>query len=297
MSEKELADFFEMFGPGAFDDTKIHDKFLNVPYGPLPEHLIDIYRPETYRSPLPLIFYIHGGGWSEGSKNAGFLNCIIGAVNRGYAVASVDYRLVPKARFPEFLFDVKTAVRWARAHAEDFGFDPRRFAMAGDSAGGYLALMAGFTSGRPEYAGRKFGWMGFSDEIQAICDIYGPTILVDPSEPFYEESGVKRVDRRIEGEPDFYESAFGTSDPNLLALISPISHVHKNIPPTLILHGIQDGMVPYQHSTLLHEKIKEVCGEGRTELILYEGRNHGDPGFNTEENSDTIVAFFDRYLK
>jgi acetyl esterase/lipase len=297
MNEDEIAELFEKLKPAPFDDSKIKNKILNVKYGPLPEHLIDVYKPDVCDGPLPLIFYIHGGGWSEGSKSFGFLDGVIGAVGRGYIVASVDYRLAPKTSFPEFLFDVKTSVRWARANAKEFGFDPDRFAAVGDSAGGHLALMAGFTAGRPEYAGLKYGWEQYSDEIQAIGDIYGPAVLADPFDQFFRESGVKRLRRNEPGEPNFYETAFGTTNQSLLELISPVSLVHKNIPPTLILHGLQDGVVPYQHSTILYEKIKEVCGEDRADLILYKGRNHGDQGFCTDENSETIVKFFNKHLK
>jgi acetyl esterase/lipase len=297
MNEEEITELFEMLKPAPFDDSKIKNKFLNVKYGPLPEHLLDVYKPDVCDGPLPLIFYIHGGGWSEGSKSVGFLDAIIGAVNRGYIVASVDYRLAPETSFPEFLFDIKTAVRWARANAKEFGFDPDRFAAVGDSAGGHLALMAGFTADRPEYAGLKYGWEQYSDGIQAIGDIYGPTILVNPFDPYFIETGVKRLRRSEPGEPNFYEIAFGTTNPGLLELISPVSLVHKDIPPTLILHGLQDGVVPYQHSTILYEKIKKVCGEDRAELILYKGRNHGDQGFRKEENTETITNFIDKHLK
>ncbi|MDR1206745.1 MAG: alpha/beta hydrolase [Peptococcaceae bacterium] len=297
MTKEERLAFFKMITPREFDSSRIRNKVLNVSYGLLPEHLADIYMPETGAGPFPVIFYVHGGGWTQGSKTEGFLDGIIGAVDSGYAVVSVDYRLAPKVSFPEFLFDIKTAVRWARAKAGEYGFDPDRFAMTGDSAGGHLTLMAGFTAGRPEYSDAKYGFAGYSDELQAICDMYGPSVLAGPTARFYLDSGVKRVARDAANRPDDYEVAFGTANPNLLTLISPIRHVHKDIPPTLIMHGVQDGVVPYQHSTLLFEKIKEVCGEGKAELVLYEDRNHADFAFNTKENCDTVLKFFDKYLK
>jgi acetyl esterase/lipase len=296
MTEEEVIAFSKMAAPQAFDSSRIKNKILNVSYGLLPEHLADVYKPETGAGPFPVIFYVHGGGWTLGSKTECFLDGIIGAIDRGYAVVSLDYRLAPKVSFPEFLFDVKTAVRWGRAKAGEYNFDPDRFAMIGDSAGGHLTLMAGFTTGRPEYSNEKYGCEGYSDELQVICDMYGPSILGNPSVQYFLDSGVKRVRRDAANQSDDYEAAFGTSNPNLLTLISPISHVHRNIPPTLIMHGVQDGVVPYQHSTLLFERIKAVCGEGRAELLLYDDRNHADFGFNTQENCDTVLRFFDKWL-
>jgi acetyl esterase/lipase len=296
MSEEEQAAFFRTLNAGVFDGSAITNKALDIPYGPLRGQLLDVYLPGSGEGPRPLIFYLHGGGWTAGSRKSGFLSSVIGALNRGYAVASVDYRLAPEVRFPEFLFDVKTAVRWARAHAKEFGFDPEHFVVAGDSAGGYLALMAGFTAGRPEYAGGKYGWTEYSDAVAAVCDIYAPTILTESFEDHYAKTGVKMV-RRDLSEPDLHEMVFGTKSPGLQELISPLSHVHKDIPRTLILHGLNDGLVSSQHSSLLYERIREVCGEGRAELILYEGRNHGDPGFMTAESCNTIVDFFDSRLK
>jgi len=297
MTENEIRAFQKMAVPSPFDHAAIKNKSLNIQYGSLPEQLLDVYMPEASEGPLPVVFYVHGGGWTMGSKTEGFLGGIIGLIDHGYAVISVDYRLAPKAVFPEFIFDVKTAVRWARAHAHAYNFDPSRFGMAGDSAGGHITLMMGFTANRPEYAGEKYGWPGFSDELEAICDMYGPSMLDASGDELFRESGVPRLSREKPGEPAFFGAVFGTTAASLLGLISPISYVHKNIPPTLILQGVKDGVVAYQHSTLLAEKIAGICGESKVKLVLYEDRNHADYGFNTKENSDVIAAYFDHYLK
>ena len=74
------------------------------------------------------------------------------------------------------------------------------------------------------------------------------------------------------------------------------THMRKDIPPVLMLHGVKDGVVPYQYSTLLDAKIKEICGDSRSELVLYEDRNHADSNFNTKENNEIIAAFLNRYM-
>ena len=297
MTEEEVKKLFTMLVPAEFNSSSVKNRALDVQYGKLPEQKIDIYMPENGDGPYPVVFYVHGGGWTMGTKTMGFLSGVIGLIEHGYAVISVDYRLAPKTTFPEFIFDVKTAVRWARAHAGEYGFDAAHFGMAGDSAGGHITLMLGFTAGRPEYAGEEYGWPGFPDGLQAICDMYGPSILAEPMAKFYSESGVARLSREAADKPNMYELAFGTGDTNLLRLISPITLVHKDIPPVLIMHGVKDGVVPYQHSVLLDKRIKEVCGESRSELIMYDDRNHADHAFNTVENSDALAGFFDHYLK
>ncbi|MCL2125113.1 MAG: alpha/beta hydrolase [Oscillospiraceae bacterium] len=298
MSEEQTRIIAAALGPTAFDPATVKNRFTDIKYGSLPKQLLDLYLPESGEKPYPVVIYVHGGGWSMGSKTMSYLDGVIGLLDYGYAVISVDYRLAPKTKFPEFLFDVKTSVRWARANAAEYGLDPDRFGIAGDSAGGHLALMVGFTADRPEYSGVEYGWPGYSDGVQAICDMYGPSILANPTEPYFRESGVPSMPNvaTANGKSAF-ANAFGTDSLNLLKLISPISLVHGGIPPVLIMHGVLDGVVPYQHSTLLDKKIKEVCGDDRSELILYDDRNHADKAFNTKENSDLLAAFFNRCLR
>ncbi|MCF0120247.1 MAG: alpha/beta hydrolase [Oscillospiraceae bacterium] len=229
-----------------------------------------------------------------GSKLEGSLVSIIGAIKCGYAVITVDYRLATECAFPEFIFDVKTAVRWARAHAEEYSFDPNRFGMIGDSAGGHITLTMAFTADRPEYEGEKYGWPGYSSAIQAACDMYGPSDLAKDQGEFYRASQVKRIKW---GNGNDYEVPFGTTKKELLELISPINMVHKNIPPLLIQHGYIDSVVAYQHSTTLKEKVDSVCGEGRADLRIYPDRNHADRGFTTPENTAEVIEFFDKHLK
>ena len=295
-------DFARMATPVIFDTNRVKNKVLDVQYGTLPEQKLDIYLPDEAVAPFPVIFYVHGGGWYLGNKLEGALDCIIDAIKHGYAVISVDYRLAPGVSYPEFIFDVKTAVRWARAHAAEYGFDPDHFGMIGDSAGGHITLTMGFTGDWVEYEGKEFGWADQSSKLQAICDMYGPSILFADEDEWYRQSKVRRMATApvAEGEeapPTMYDLAFGTRNKNLLRVISPYSMVHKDIPPTMIQQGMVDAVVPYQHSTLLAERIVEVCGADRVHLCTYPERNHSDKDFMTLENCKEVLAFFDKYLK
>ena len=122
-----------------------------------------------------------------------------------------------------------------------------------------------------------------------------------PADKWYSETKVHRMKTLTPpGEPEpptMEELAFGGANKNLLKLISPISLVHKDIPPTMIQQGAEDSVVHYYNSTLLAERIEQVCGPERVHLVLYPDRNHSDKGFMTKENCLEVLAFFDKYLK
>ena len=287
-----------MMAPKIFDPASVARSFADLNYGPLPEQTVDVYLPPVGDGPWPLIIYVHGGGWTLGTKRECALECIIDALNCGYAIISVNYRLAPAVKFPEFLYDVKTAVRWARANAAEYGFDPERFAIMGDSAGAHLSLMVGFTADIPEYEGEKYGWAGVSSAVQAVVDLYGPTVLNADNAAWLKESGVPLISLSggTSAPLDLMMACF-TPDPDMLAFISPLTLVHKEIPPVLILQGEADPIVPKQHSTLLAERIHKICGTDRAELRLYPERTHSDYAFMTDETAHTTVEFLDKYLK
>ena len=287
-----------MMKPGEFDPETVTRRILDVQYGTLPEQLLDVYYPEEGTGPWPLLIYIHGGGWTIGNKRESALD-FLPILRRGYAVISVDYRLAPGVKFPEFMFDVKTAVRWARANAEQYGFDPERFAAAGDSAGGQLSLMLAFSDRHPECEGEQFGCAGVSSRVQAVVDIYGPTMLEADNSAWVKEAGAPMLPSEADssrGPLDVMMQAF-TSDPDMLPFISPMAYVHPEIPPVLILQGEMDSIVPKQHSILLAERIAALCGPDRAELKLYPDRVHSDRDFLGAETSETVAAFLDRHLK
>ena len=288
-------------GPRDFDPGCVKRRFEDLQYGTLPEQTCDLYLPETGNGPFPLIIDLHGGAWCVGSKRQCNMECVLGALDHGYAILCVEYRLAPKTKFPEFLFDVKTAVRFARANAEKYMLDPARFIALGDSAGGHLALMTGFTAGRPEYEGEKYGYAGVSSEVQAVVDFFGPAVLNDKSAEWLKENGIMDVEYCGIGPQGATMMdkilPFISTDVDMLPLVSPIAYVHKDIPPVLIMHGEIDYIVPVQNSTLLAERIREVCGPERVDLRLFPDRTHEDRAFMTDETCDAVVEFLDRYMK
>jgi len=288
--------FKRMALPTEFDTDTVKRKYLDVRYGSLPEHTLDIFLPDEGDGPFPLIIYIHGGGWIMGTKRMGALDCIKDCIKYGYALATIDYRLAPATKFPGFLFDVKTAIRFARANAENYSIDSEHIAVIGDSAGGHLALMAAVSVGHPEYEGEQFGWPGVSGEITAAVDMYGPAVLDADWNEMLRENGLTPMSTGNSDEPSFLELSF-TEDKNMLKLISPVSYISRNMPPILIQHGGVDPVVPVQNSIITAARIDEVCGEGRCDLRIYPERTHSDKEFMTEKNCLEVLEYLDKYMK
>ena len=145
---------------------------------------VDLYLPIEGEGPLPLLILIHGGAFKFGDKRSSPAQpnpIAFRALGRGYALAALNYRMSGEEPFPALVQDVKTAVRWLRAHAGPYHLDPTRFAAWGDSAGAYLATMLGVSYGIPELEGAELGNADYSSQVQAVIDWYGPTdfLLMD----------------------------------------------------------------------------------------------------------------------
>jgi len=249
--------------------------------------LLDLYLPANTKSPVPLIIWIHGGGWKGGSKE----NCLplrLGFTERGYAVASINYRLTGTASFPAQIEDCKAAVRWLRAHAGRYGLNSDHFGVWGSSAGGHLVALLG-TSG--DVSSFDVGEnLNFPSRVQAVCDYYGPS-------DFKTMGTVSGFERHASA--DSPESALlgGTPDkkPETAATASPVTHATPDDPPFLIIHGDQDRTVPPDQSRRMDAALREVGVE--TKLIILPGSGHGGPAFSAPEIVGEVASFFDRHLK
>ncbi|GBD36371.1 Carboxylesterase NlhH [bacterium HR36] len=242
---------------------------------------LDLYLPKEGARPLPLVVWIHGGGWRAGSKEGVPLLWLL---ERGYAVASVNYRLSQHAPFPAQIYDCKAAIRWLRASASKYGIDPNRFGVAGGSAGGHLVALLG-TGGEVKELEGDLGTTGVSSRVQAVCDIYGPADFLrfepmnrDPKSPISLLLGGTVEEKK--------DSA---------RLASPVTHVSKDDPPFLILHGTADKTVPISQSEIFERALKQAGVE--VTLVKIEGAGHGGPQFNTPEIRKTIADFFDKHLR
>jgi acetyl esterase/lipase len=245
-------------------------------------HKLDLYLPEKANGPLPLIIWIHGGAWYLGSKQGA--GAALPFVARGYAVASINYRLSQHAPFPAQIEDCKAAVRWLRANAQKYNLDPDRFAAWGPSAGGHLAALLG-TSGAAKDLEGKLGNLDQSSRVQAVVDWYGPTDFLQMGG---RHDDARSPESRLLGGPVQQRK-------ELAAKANPITHVRKDNPPFLIMHGDQDNAVPFNQSELLAEALKKAGVE--VTFVPIKGAKHGGPGFQTAENRKRVEDFLDRHLK
>ena len=251
---------------------------------------LDLYVPEQATNALPVVIWIHGGGWKGGSKD-GCPPLRQGFVQRGYAVASVGYRLSGDALFPAQIEDCKAAVRWLRVNAQQYRLNPDRFGVWGSSAGGHLVALLG-TSG-DEKAFDVGANLGVSSRVQAVCDFFGPTDLLQmdsharPGAPFKHDDAAS-PEASLIGGPIQKNKAKATR-------VNPITYVSINaLPPFLIVHGDADPLVPHHQSELLYEALKKAGGNVQFHTI--QGAGHGQ-GFGGGEITDRVNAFFDRWLK
>jgi acetyl esterase/lipase len=263
----------------------------DLAYGPHGErNKLDLYLPKDAKGPVPLIIWIHGGGWANGSKGRG--GPALALLPKGYAVASINYRLSGQAIFPAQIEDCKAAVRFLRANAKKYGLDPDHFGAWGSSAGGHLVALLGTSGGVKELEG-KGGHPDVSSRVQAVCDWFGPTDLLKMNEQAgkggrIDHDAPRSPESRLLGGPLQKRKEQARK-------ANPITYVSKDDPPFLIMHGDKDPLVPIGQSELLQEALKKAGVE--CTLIRVKGAGHGGRGFSSPENRRRIEAFFSKHLK
>ena len=242
---------------------------------------LDFYAPSPDSGgagPWPCVVFMHGGGWQAGSKSG---NAAMGLCWRGYAVASIGYRLSSDAPFPAQIEDCKAPVRFLRAHAARFNIDPKRIGASGDSAGGHLAAMLGTTGGVKSFDVGEH--LDQSSRVQAVTDVYGPTNLA-----FYGTSQPGDTLASFIGGPIQDNRA-------KVQAANPIAYVDAGDPPFAIFHGDADPIVPLRHSEALHEALQKA--KVPVTLKVLPGAGHGFHGQALQEVGAGVLAFFDKYLK
>jgi len=228
---------------------------------------LDIYRPQS-KPPLPIVVYIHGGGWKNGDSRHALSftdlpRALAGLAAQGYVVASVNYRLSPQVHFPTALQDVKAAIRWLRRHAAAYGGDATRLAVWGASAGGQLAAMAGVSCGvmafEPQNEGQqKPDYDAPSDCAEAVIDWFG---LVD-----LENSTDSDIAAYLGCEPK-------TCAPAQMRQASPLAFISVSAPPFLIQHGAVDTDVLPSQAQMLSDALKKKGVP--VDIALYPDVGHG----------------------
>ena len=242
---------------------------------------LDLYLPENVNGPLPVVVWVHGGGWRSGSKD----RCpAVPLVAKGFAVASINYRLSQHASFPAQIEDCKAAIRWLRAHAKQYRLDAHHIGAWGASAGGHLVALLGTTGNGKEF---KTGGANAdqSSKVQAVCDWFGPTDflrLVSSS------NGAKNPVTSLLGGPV-------QENQKKARQASPLTHVANSDPPFLIMHGDQDRVVPLSQSEVFADALRKAGVD--VTLRVIQGAGHGGPGFQSPEIKNQVEEFFVKNLK
>lgn len=258
--------------------------------------LLDLRIPTAAPGPTPLVVWVHGGGWSGGSRA---LPARASALcERGYAVASIDYRLTGTAPWPAQGQDCKGALRWLRANAATYDLDPDRFGVWGSSAGGHLVAWLGAAGGvgpttfgntTMDLEGATGGNLDPSSRVQAVVDWYGPTDLL------FMKMYPSGIDHEAANSPE--GNLLGgpvPENPERVAMVNPISFLSPDDPPFLLMHGTVDNSVPFHQSELLYRALVNRGLVATFTPILDAG--HGGGNFDAPATLSQVYDFFDQHL-
>lgn len=245
---------------------------------------LNLFMPENVDNP-PLVVFVHGGGWRAGSyKNvrSPWLD------DEGFAFASISYRLTDKATFPAQIHDCKAAIRWLRAHADEYGYNAEKIGVLGTSAGGHLVLLLGTSGDMKELEGDVGGNVDQSSRVQAVVDCYGPSDFVARADinPAKTENPKGSVALLLGGPV--------SQKLDLAKLASPINHITADDPPLMVLHGKLDRTVAISQSDIMVEAYKSA-GLDVTYRVLPEA-GHGGKEFFEGEHRTAISEFFRKHL-
>lgn len=258
---------------------------LDLVYTRQPRPLrLDLHLPAG-TPPFPVVVWVHGGGWQGGEKTLRPGHQALRQRDRGYAVASVEYRLSGEALFPAQIADCKAALRWLRANAGLYGLDPARVAAWGSSAGGHLVALLGTSAGAAALTDPAQGGGGQPEAVQAVVDWYGPVdFLLLPGAHHDADSPESRL------------LGCDVDDcPERAALASPLTYVDAADPPFLIQHGSADPVVDPNQSVLLHAALL-AAGVPSAHVVL-EGAGHGGPEFTSAANLALVEGFLDARVR
>jgi acetyl esterase/lipase len=241
----------------------------------------DVFTPkEIPSSPRPAIVFLHGGSWMFGNPSQfHFHSSRLASKYRFFAV-SVDYRMSSEAQFPAALQDAKCAIRWVRSQVEELNIDPNQVAVGGGSAGGHLSSMVATTAGVEEYEGDG-GNEGFSSHADLMISFNGEFDMWDLVE---KRSLIDAMEKFIGGTPEEVPEKYDE--------LSSIKRIHKDVPPTLLLHGTEDKCVSHEQSIAFCNRLREVGVHA--EIEIYEGKPHA--WFNNEPDRTITTKRMEEFI-
>jgi acetyl esterase/lipase len=252
-------------------------EYKNIPYKKVETRdlYLDIFLPDEENPPL--IMWIHGGGWKELNRT---WNLAMPMLEKGYAVATVDYRYCDEGQFPTQMLDLKDALLFLKRHAYQYGYNGEKIAVSGDSAGGHLCTLMGVSAGNRDWESTEGDY-----SVQAVIDMCGPTHLAMSFQGKGEELN-NPIDDLL-GLPVTSKTGLARA-----ASASPMTYINGSEPPFLILHGYEDPLVSPEHSRLLRNALERA----RVPVMMYliPGAVHA---FGGKLVSDLMGEFLDYFLK
>lgn len=246
---------------------------------------LDLYLPRAGTA-AGLIVWVHGGAWRAGSRASVDL---VGLTERGWALASVDYRLSTVARFPAQIHDIKAAIRFLRQNAGKYGYPASPIVVAGSSAGGHLAALVGVTNGNAELEGKVGADAQQSSDVQAVVSLYGAsdlTTILAQSTPHGLDVRVPALELLLGARPE--------AAPGPARLASPVFHVDARDPPLYLAHGDRDAQMPINQSHELDGAYAKLGLPVRFDVV--HGSGHGGPAFTSPAALARIDEFLRRHL-
>ncbi len=243
----------------------------------------------------PAILWVPGGGYRGADKNLMTAEMEY-LVEEGYVVASMYYRSSAQGHYPDQIIDVKTALRFLRAHADQYEIDPERIGVMGRSAGGHLSAVAGMNTDGWDTE----EWSGYSSKVQAAYDMFGPVDIAALME--HDEKDIREIpNHRWKTLEETHAGALLGGDPSTLKERAPMASVNgligPDMAPILIMHGDADMLVPKEISEAFYQQICDQGMEERADLYILKHAGHGTPEFFQPETKKIVVEFFDKYLK
>ena len=256
------------------------ERVRNVRYGPHgKKNLLDVYRHRDHPTGCPVLIQIHGSGWMVSNKDQQGKPLLLHFASRGWVCFAPNYRLSPRATWPDHLVDVKRAVAWAREHAAEYGGDPSFILITGGSAGGHLAEMVALTPGDPEF---QPGFEDADTRVQAALAFYAPSNLADAS------NMTNWGRRRFVLERWVFKRRY-REDPAVFERASPFHRVNPDAPPFFVAHGRHDLLSPVREARAFVARLREVS---RSPVVYAElpGAQHAFDVFPSIRSAHVIRA-------
>ena len=212
------------------------------------KHQLDVYTPRLGVRDAPVLLQIHGGGWVIGDKREQALPLMNHLAARGWVCVAANYRLSPRATFPDHLVDLKLALRWIRENIAEFGGDPLFVAASGGSAGGHLSSQLALTAGDPEY---QSGFEEVDTSIRACVPFYGVYDLTDQYR-LQAQPGLDSFFGRVVMKKSFAE------EPDAFRSASPMHRIHPDAPPFFVIHGSHDSLASVEEARQFAKLLRET---------------------------------------